>query len=141
MTRTPRIACALAILLLIAGAIAVPRAADERANRLIALLEAGKPAVGVWTAALASPRIAKVIATSDADYVVADVEHDIYDFPTLHRFLIEVQDFSLRFRTEPRAAPAVLVKLAHRAAWDPRYEIAESLKVGPAMGVWIPFVE
>ncbi|MBE3099031.1 MAG: hypothetical protein IMZ44_18105 [Planctomycetes bacterium] len=141
MTRTPRIACALAILLLIAGAIAVPRAADERANRLIALLEAGKPAVGVWTAALASPRIAKVIATSDADYVVADVEHDIYDFPTLHRFLIEVQDFSLRFRTEPRAAPAVLVKLAHRAAWDPRYEIAESLKVGPALGVWIPFVE
>ena len=141
MTRTPRIACALAILLLIAGAIAVPRAADERANRLIALLEAGKPAVGVWTAALASPRIAKVIATSDADYVVADVEHDIYDFPTLHRFLIEVQDFSLRFRTEPRAAPTVLVKLAHRAAWDPRYEIAESLKVGPALGVWIPFVE
>ncbi len=141
MKRTPRLVCALASLLLIAGAIAVPRAADERANRLIALLEAGKPAVGVWTAALASPRIAKVIATSDADYVVADVEHDIYDFPTLHRFLIEVQDFSLRFRTEPRAAPTVLVKLAHRAAWDPRYEIAESLKVGPALGVWIPFVE
>jgi hypothetical protein len=35
----------------------------------------------------------------------------------------------------------VLVKLAHRAGWDSRYEIAESLKIGPAMGIWIPFVE
>jgi 4-hydroxy-2-oxoheptanedioate aldolase len=115
--------------------------AEERANRLIALLEAGKPAIGVWTGALAAPRIAKVLATSDVDYIVADVEHDIYDFTALHRFLLEVQDFSIRYRTEPRVAPVVLVKLANRATWDPRYEIAESLKVGPAMGVWIPMVE
>jgi len=121
----------------------LPRGADaeERANRLIALLEAGKPAIGVWTGALAAPRIAKVLATSDVDYIVADVEHDIYDFTALHRFLLEVQDFSIRYRTEPRIAPVVLVKLANRATWDPRYEIAESLKVGPAMGVWIPMVE
>lgn len=115
--------------------------ADERANRLIALLEAGKPVVGVWTGALSAPRIAKVLATSDADYIVADVEHDIYDFNALHRFLLEVQDFSNRYRTEPRVAPVILVKLANRGTWDPRYEIAESLKVGPAMGVWIPMVE
>jgi len=115
--------------------------AQERSNRLIALLEAGKPAIGVWTGALAAPRIAKVLATSDADFIVADVEHDIYDFGALHRFLLEVQDFSRRFRTEPREAPVVLVKLANRGTWDPRYEIAESLKVGPAMGVWIPMVE
>ncbi len=115
--------------------------AQERANRLIALLEAGKPAIGVWTGALSAPRIAKVLATSDVDYIVADVEHDIYDFNMLHRFLLEIPDFSARFRTEPRPAPVVLVKLANRATWDPRYEIAESLKVGPAMGVWIPFVE
>ncbi len=115
--------------------------AEERANRLIGLLEAGRPAVGVWTGALSAPRIAKALATSDADFIVADVEHEIYDFNALHRFLIEIEDFSRRFRTEPRVAPVVLVKLAHRGTWDPRYEIAESLKVGPAMGVWIPFVE
>jgi len=115
--------------------------AQERVNRLIALLEAGKPAIGVWTGALSAPRVAKVLATSDADFIVADVEHDIYDFNALHRFLLEVPDFSSRYRTEPRPAPVVLVKLANRATWDPRYEIAESLKVGPAMGVWIPFVE
>jgi 2-keto-3-deoxy-L-rhamnonate aldolase RhmA len=115
--------------------------AEERMNRLISILESGKPAVGVWTGALSAPRIAKVLATSDADFIVADVEHDIYDFGMLHRFLLEVQDFSNRYRTEPRVAPVVLVKLANRATWDPRYEIAESLKVGPAMGVWIPMVE
>ena len=124
---------------LAAGGSAV--SGQERANRLIALLEAGKPAIGVWTSATSSPRIAKVLATSDADYIVADIEHEVYDFPALRGFLLGVQDFSLRFRTEPRPAPVVLVKLAHRAGWDPRYEIAESLKVGPAMGVWIPFVE
>ncbi|MCX6564043.1 MAG: aldolase/citrate lyase family protein [Candidatus Aminicenantes bacterium] len=115
--------------------------AEDRMNRLISILESGKPAIGVWTGALSAPRIAKVLATSDADFIVADVEHDIYDFSMLHRFLLEVQDFSNRYRTEPRVAPVVLVKLANRATWDPRYEIAESLKVGPAMGVWIPMVE
>jgi 4-hydroxy-2-oxoheptanedioate aldolase len=116
-------------------------AAEQRANRLIGLLESGKPAIGVWTGALSAPRIAKVLATSDADFIVTDVEHDVYDFGALHSFLLEVPDFSSRFRTEPRSAPVVLVKLANRGTWDPRYEIAESLKVGPAMGVWIPFVE
>ncbi len=115
--------------------------AEERINRLISILEAGKPAIGVWTGALSAPRITKVLATSDADFIVADVEHDIYDFGMLHRFLLEVQDFNNRYRTAPRAAPVVLVKLANRATWDPRYEIAESLKVGPAMGIWIPMVE
>lgn len=129
------------ILVMVAGALARMPAAEQRANRLIALLETGKPAIGVWTGALAAPRITKVLATSDADFIVADVEHDIYDFSALHRFLLEVTDFSNRFRTEPRQAPVVLVKLANRGTWDPRYEIAEALKVGPAMGVWIPFVE
>lgn len=127
--------------LLVAALISPVATAQERANRLISLLEAGKPAVGVWTAATTAPRITKVIATSDADYIVADIEHEVLDFGNLRSFLLGVQDFSLRFRAEARSAPVVLVKLGTRAAWDPRYEIAESLKVGPAAGVWIPFVE
>lgn len=130
------------LLALVTFALVAPEtAAQERANRLISLLESGKPAIGVWTAATTAPRITKVLATSDADYIVADIEHEVLDFPSLRSFLLGVQDFSLRYRTEPRGAPVVLVKIATRATWDPRYEIAESLKVGPAMGVWIPFVE
>lgn len=141
MKHARRVLTVLIVMGIVACLPAAQASAQERASRLIALLESGKPAVGVWTAALAAPRIAKVLATSDVDYIVADVEHDIYDFHALHAFLLEVSDFSLRYRVEPRAAPTVLVKLAHRAGWDPRYEIAESLKVGPAGGVWIPFVE
>jgi 4-hydroxy-2-oxoheptanedioate aldolase len=117
------------------------QAAAGRVNPLIALFEAGRPAIGVWTGALAAPRIAKVLATSDVDFIVADVEHDVFDVPALHRFLLEVQDFSNRYRTEPRQAPAVIVKLGNRATFDPRYEIAETLKIGPVMGIWVPFVE
>jgi 4-hydroxy-2-oxoheptanedioate aldolase len=114
---------------------------DQRMNSLISILESGRPAIGIRTGALTSPRIVKTLATSDVDFIVVDIEHEIYDFGMLHRFLLEVQDFSNRYRTEPRVAPAVLVKLAHRATWDPRYEITESLKVGPSMGIWIPTVE
>ncbi len=118
-----------------------PTQSTARVNPLIAAFEAGRPAVGVWTGALAAPRITKVLATSDVDFIVADVEHDLMDFPALHRFLLEVQDFSNRYRTEPRQAPAVIVKLGNRATFDPRYEIAETLKTGPVMGIWVPFVE
>ncbi len=125
-----------------AGAGQAPgQSSSARINPLIARFEAGKAAVGVWTGALAAPRITKVLATSDVDFIVADVEHDILDFPSLHRFLLEVQDFSNRYRTEPREAPAVIVKLGSRATFDPRYEIAETLKAGPVVGIWVPFVE
>ncbi|MGH9321016.1 MAG: aldolase/citrate lyase family protein [Vicinamibacteria bacterium] len=116
-------------------------AVQARVNRLISILETGAPAIGIYAGATGAPRIAKVLATSDLDFIVADVEHEVYDFPTLRSFFLGIEDFSRRYRTEPREAPTVLVKLAHRAGWDPRYEIAETLKVGPAMGVWIPFVE
>jgi 4-hydroxy-2-oxoheptanedioate aldolase len=115
--------------------------AQPRLNPLIERLAAGKAALGVWTGATSSPRIAKALATGDADFIVADIEHDVLDFPALRGFLLGVQDFSARYRTTPRHAPAVLVKLGGRGHWDPRYEIAETLKIGPAAGIWVPFVE
>jgi hypothetical protein len=33
--------------------------------------------------------MARVLATSDVDFIVADVEHEVTDFPTLRRFLLE----------------------------------------------------
>lgn len=138
--RTAFVIAAAAAILGSAAATSIG-AIDEPQNALVALLAAGKPAVGVWTGAIPATRIAKVLATSDADFIVADLEHDIYNFNALHAFLLETADFSHRYRVEPRAMPTVLVKLAHRGAWDPRYEISEVLRVGPAGGVWVPIVE
>jgi 4-hydroxy-2-oxoheptanedioate aldolase len=134
----------LAALILVSVAASAPplRATDdERQNNVVALLAAGKPAIGVWSGAIPATRIAKVLATSDADFIVADLEHDIYDFQALHRFLLEIADFHHRYRADPRPMPNVIVKLAHRGGWDPRYEISEVLRVGPAAGVWVPIVE
>ena len=129
------------LLLLLTVAVVTPRAAGDEPNNLVSLLAAGKPVVGVWTGATGAPRIAKVLGTSDADFIVADIEHEIYDFPALHRFVLEIQDFSLRYRTAPRATPGVIVKLGHRAGWDPRFEIAETMRLGPITGVMVPMVE
>src|SRR5437899_10489618 len=139
----PSLPGCLALLAFCSSAAVGPslRAAEEPQNHVVALLAAGKPAIGVWTGAIPATRIAKVLATSDADFIVADVEHDIYDFQALHRFLLEIADFHHRYRTQPRAMPNVLVKLAHRGGWDPRYDIPEALRVGPAVGVWVPIVE
>jgi 2-keto-3-deoxy-L-rhamnonate aldolase RhmA len=128
--------------LAVVGLLPARPAADEPPNSLASMLAAGRPAIGIWTGAMGATRITKVLATSDLDFIVADVEHDIYDFRTLHSFLLEVPDFHNRYRREPRsAAPTVLIKIGHRAGWDPRFEISESLRVGPAGGVWVPVVE
>lgn len=137
-TRPTLIALAFALALTAGPAVG---AAAESQNNVVSLLAAGKPAIGVWTGAIPATRIAKVLATGDADFLVADLEHDIYDFRALHTFLLEIADFHNRYRTDARPMPNVLVKLAHRGAWDPRYEISEVLRVGPAAGIWVPIVE
>lgn len=130
--------CLLAFLIV---ACAVQISADERCNRLIAKLENGKPVIGVLAGAMAAPRIAKVLGTSDLDFILADLEHEVHDFGTLRHFVLGVNDFSERYRGEAKPAPSVLVKLGHRAGWDARYEIAEALKVAPTVGICVPFVE
>jgi 2-keto-3-deoxy-L-rhamnonate aldolase RhmA len=141
---TPRGLRPILLLAAACGALTVIpalRAADEPQNSLIQMLAAGKPAIGIWSGTTPSTRATRVLATSDADFIVADIEHEIYDFPTLHRFVLEVADFSQRYRATPKPMPAILVKLGHRGGWDPRQEIAETMRVGPVTGVWVPIVE
>src|SRR5262245_21699504 len=141
MRPTNRRVAAFAAAVALFAAPTAPAAEETRANPLVARLAAGRPALGVWTAATAAPRITKVLATSGADFIVADVEHDVYDFTSLRTFLLGVQDFGSRYATAQAAPPAVIVKLGHRAGWDGRFEVAETLKLGPVAGVWVPFVE
>ncbi len=142
-TVTPSVCRRLVIGVICGGLALMPsmQAADESQNNLIQMLTAGKPAIGIWSGTTPATRATRVLATSDADFIVADIEHEIYDFPTLHRFVLEVADFSARYRATPKPMPAVLVKLGHRGGWDPRQEIAETMRVGPVTGVWVPIVE
>jgi 2-keto-3-deoxy-L-rhamnonate aldolase RhmA len=130
--------CLLALLIVLST---VQISADERSNQLIAKLETGKPVIGVLAGSIAAPRIAKVLGTSDLDFILADLEHEVLDFGVLRHFVLGVNDFSQRYRAEARPAPSVLVKLGHRAGWDARYEITEVLKVAPTVGICVPFVE
>lgn len=128
------------VALLVAG-FTVRVAAEERTNLLISKLENGEPVIGVLAGAMAAPRIAKVLGTSDVDFILVDLEHEVYDYAMLRHFILGVNDFSQRYRLEPRPAPSVLVKLGHRAGWDARYEVTAALKAAPAAGVCVPFVE
>jgi 2-keto-3-deoxy-L-rhamnonate aldolase RhmA len=115
--------------------------ADQRVNRLIAKLESGRTVFGVLGGSIAAPRIAKVLGTSELDFIFADLEHEVLDFGVLRQFVLGINDFNRRFRGEAREAPSVLVKLGTRAGWDARYEVSEVLKIAPTMGVCVPFVE
>jgi 2-keto-3-deoxy-L-rhamnonate aldolase RhmA len=56
--------------------------------------------------------------------------------------MMDVQDGPRYGWGEPGVPlPSILVKLAHRGTWDPRHDIAQSFKMGPVVGVFVPFVE
>ena len=115
--------------------------AAERANRLISLFEAGKPAIGMYIGARASS-MARVVGTSGLDCIIIDMEHEAYDYPAVHRYMMDVQD-ARRYGagTPGTPLPSILVKLGHRGTWDPRHDISHSFKMGPVVGVFVPFVE
>jgi 4-hydroxy-2-oxoheptanedioate aldolase len=115
--------------------------AAERANRLISIFESGKAAIGMYIGARA-PNMARVVGTSGLDFIIVDMEHDVYDYGEVHQYMMDVQDAPRHGWGRPGTPlPSILVKLAHRGTWDPRHDIAHSFKTGPVVGVFVPFVE
>ena len=60
----PRTLALTSLALLLVGGRAPGQGAD-RLNPLVALLDSGKPAIGVWTGAAGTSHVTKVLATSD----------------------------------------------------------------------------
>jgi 4-hydroxy-2-oxoheptanedioate aldolase len=115
--------------------------AAERANRLISLFESGKAAIGMYVGARA-PNMARVVGTSGLDFIIIDMEHDVYDYREVRQYMMDVQDAPRYGWGAPGVPlPSILIKLAHRGTWDPRHDIAHSFKMGPVVGVFVPFVE
>jgi 4-hydroxy-2-oxoheptanedioate aldolase len=131
------------VLAVFAYSLSVPHSsvAAERANRLISLFEAGKAAIGMYIGARA-PNMARVVGTSGLDFIIIDMEHDVYDYREVHQYMMDVQDAPRYGWGNPGVPlPSILIKLAHRGTWDPRHDIAHSFKMGPVVGVFVPFVE
>ena len=113
----------------------------KRLNRLIELFERGDAAVGIYVGARA-PNVARVVGNSGLDFFIVDMEHDVYDYREVQRFLLHVSDaHRYPIGDSKRPTPVPLVKIAHRGTWDPQYDVAASFKAGPVLGVMVPFVE
>jgi 2-keto-3-deoxy-L-rhamnonate aldolase RhmA len=127
-----------------------------RQNRLISQLEQGQSVLGL-TIENRSVESGRWLRASGLDFVVIDLEHQLYDFTAMRDFVLGLheQPFSndviehvaasapARFSPPffpPLKPPTVLVKLARRGQDGISFDVRHSLKMG-AMGVFIPFVE
>jgi 4-hydroxy-2-oxoheptanedioate aldolase len=111
----------------------------QRLNPYIALMEAGKPAFGVF-ASNVSLRSGANMAASGLDFVIIDLEHSPYDPTRLESYLVgmtskaDVVKNGLRVRT----APFVRVPAAGREQLQ--FILKQVLDLGP-LGVVVPHVD
>ncbi len=112
---------------------------SQRLNPFIALMEAGKPAFGVF-ASNVSLRSGANMAGSGLDFVIIDLEHSPYDPTRLESYLVgmtskaDVVKNGLRVRT----APFVRVPAAGREQLQ--FILKQVLDLGP-LGVVVPHVD
>lgn len=117
-----------------------PDSKGSRLNRFIELMEAGQPAVGIFSQNL-SPRTAAWIASSNLDFVVIDLEHSPYDPGRLETYLLAMTDkrqILQKSSLQPNVVPIVRVPSAGRERL--LFVIKQVLDLGP-MGVLIPHVD
>jgi 2-keto-3-deoxy-L-rhamnonate aldolase RhmA len=127
-----------------------------RQNRLISQLEQGQSVLGL-TIENKSVESGRWLRASGLDFVVIDLEHQLYDFTAMRELVLGIheQPFSNEVIEHvsasapasnsppffpPLEAPTVLVKLAKRGDDGISFDVRHSLKMG-AMGVFVPFVE
>lgn len=117
-------------------------AADDkpRINRVIDLMLAKRPAIGIFSQNL-SPRTAAWVASSKLDYVVIDLEHSPYDASRLESYLMAMTDKKRILETgslQPKVVPIVRVPTAGRERL--LFVIKQVLDLGP-MGVLVPHID
>jgi 2-keto-3-deoxy-L-rhamnonate aldolase RhmA len=122
---------------------------DLRVNGLIARLQEGDPVVGL-NIANRTVETGRLLRASGLDFVVIDMEHQLYDFNPVRDVVLGLheQPFAPAALDEaisrgivtPARPPTVLVKIARRGADGIRFDVRHALKMG-AMGVFVPFTE
>lgn len=111
----------------------------ERLNKFVSLMEAGKPAFGIFSQNV-SPRTGASVAGSGLDFVIIDLEHSPYDVTRLEGYLlgmINKRDVAQN-GLAPRTVPFVRVPAAGREQLQ--FIIKQVLDLGP-MGLVVPHVD
>ena len=115
------------------------RQAPVRLNKVIELFEAGKPAFGVFSSN-PSLRSAAALSTSDADFVLVDMEHAPVDFETLQAFFLAMVD-KRRALEKGNAQPDVvhMVRLPQYGRERLQFLIKQALDLG-TYGLMLPHI-
>lgn len=115
-------------------------AATPRLNRYIELMEAKKPAFGVFSSVVAT-RNGAAMAASGLDFVIVDLEHSPFDLSKLEGYLlgmINKAEILKKGNLQPSVAPFIRVPAAGREQLQ--FVIKQVLDLGP-MGIVVPHVD
>ena len=136
----------LTVLSLLAVAAGTAFAQDKahvsspRLNRYIELMEAGKPAFGVFSS-IVSTRNGAAMAGSGLDFVIVDLEHSPFDPSKLEGYLlgmISKAEVLKKGNLQPSVVPFIRVPSAGREQLQ--FIIKQVLDLGP-MGLVVPHVD
>ncbi len=111
-----------------------------RLNRYIELMEAKKPAFGVFSS-IVSTRNGAAIASSGLDFVIVDLEHSPFDPTRLEGYLLGMvskTEILKKGNLQPGVVPFVRVPAAGREQLQ--FVIKQVLDLGP-MGIVVPHVD
>ncbi len=110
-----------------------------RINRFVELMEAEKPAFGIFSSNV-STRTGANVARSGLDFVIIDLEHSPYDPTRLEGYLLGMLSKAeiVRNGLQPRTVPFVRVPTAGREQMQ--FIIKQVLDLGP-MGLVVPHVD
>jgi 4-hydroxy-2-oxoheptanedioate aldolase len=111
----------------------------QRLNPFITLMEAGKPAFGVFSSNV-SLRAGASMAGSGLDFVIVDMEHSPYDPTRLESYLVGMTSKAdvIKNGLKVRTAPFVRVPAAGREQLQ--FILKQVLDLGP-LGVVVPHVD
>ena len=115
-------------------------AAAPRLNRFIELMEAKKPAFGVFSS-IVSTRNGAAMAASGLDFVIVDLEHTPFDLSKLEGYLLGMvnkAEILKKGNLQPSVVPFVRVPAAGREQLQ--FVIKQVLDLGP-MGIVVPHVD
>lgn len=117
----------------------VEKKPEPRINKFIEMMEAGKPAFGVFSSQV-SVRNGATMASSGLDFVITDLEHSPYDITALEGYLLGMTSKAevMKNGLQARTVPVIRVPAAGREHLQ--FIIKQVLDLGPT-GILVPHVD